>query len=418
MLDQLRFRLLDALGGKPKTKIASGSSIKDSFFDDHRARTAEHLNKYETIYLQGGIVGEAVDCYALFALSNGWRFEGEEAQTQQVQDFIDGMNKPDEDGVAVNLDSIIWQGIVDCIVYGDAFQEIIYNRGGEIVDILPRLSSTFTAVFDDAGAVSGYQQKIGDDAAIPLIPEQIIHLRLYPTGGSVYGQSIIGRAYDDIIRDADTAESTKVAIKRHAYRKYHVQVGQPGETIPQDVIDHVRKEFQKIESKNDFVTNRDVEIGGLDVGGLGGVKEYSDWTITRLCAAMGVPEEILGLGRGSTEATANVRMKAFYDKIATIQHTVARTYEISVFDKITGVRGSVKLVFNDLTPQDEAAKAGWIGEMMKATPLDPFAVLPREWIQQQFDIDPDSYEDEDEELPPIEELPPQMIDEEEPEEGL
>jgi len=411
MLDQLRFRLLDALGGKPKTKIASGGSSKDSLFDDHRARTADHLQKYENIYLQGGIVGEAVDCYPLFALSNGWRLAGEEAQVQQIQDFIGGVNKPDDNGEAVNLDSIIWQGIVDCIVYGDAFQEIIVNRGGDIVDILPRLASTFTATFDDSGVITGYQQKICDDEAIPLKPDQIVHMRLHQTGGSIYGQSIIGRAYDDIIRDADTAESTKVAIKRHAYRKYHVRVGQVGETVPQSVINAVRKEFQKIESKNDFVTNRDVEIGGLDVGGLGGVKEYSDWTITRLCAALGVPEEILGLGRGSTEATANVRMKAFYDKISTIQKVVARTYEISIFDKITGIKGSVKLVFNDLDPADEVAKAKWIGELMKASPIDPFSITPRRWIQEQFDIDPDAYEDEDDGLPP-------MIDETEEEETI
>ena len=406
MLDGLRFKLLDALGGKPKTKIAAGGSDKDSLFDDHRARTPEHLKKCEIVYLQGGIVGEAVDCYPLFALSNGWRLEGEEAQVKQIQDFIDGLNKPDEDAGAVNLDSIIWQGIVDCIVYGDAFQELIANRGGEIVDVLPRLSSTFSIIYDDSGVVTGYQQKIGDTAAIPLKPDTVIHLCLNPMGGSLYGQSIIGRAYDDIIRDAETAESTKVAIKRHAYRKYHVQVGQPGELLDQSIINDVRSEFQKIESKNDFVTNRDVEINGLDVGGLGGVKEYSDWTITRLCAAMGVPEEILGLGRGSTEATANVRMKSFYDKIGTIQRIVARTYEIAIFDRITGVKGSVKLVFNDLDPQDEAAKAEWISGIMKTTPLDPFAVLPREWIQKQFDIDPEAYVTEEDDLPP-------MIDEEE-----
>lgn len=402
MLDGLRFKLLDALGGKPKTKIAAGGSEGGSLFDDHRARTIEHLKKYETIYLQGGIVGEAIDCFPLFTLSNGWRLEGEEAQVQQVQDFIDGINKPDEDGEAVDFNSIIWQGIVDCIVYGDAFQEIIMNRGdSDIVDILPRLASTFTVDHDDFGVVTGYRQKIGDDAAIPLKPDQIVHIRIYPVAGSMYGQSIIGRAYDDVIRDAETAESTKVAIKRHAYRKYHVQVGQPGELLDQSIIDNVRSEFQKIESKNDFVTNRDVEINGLDVGGLGGVKEYSDWTITRLCAAMGVPEEILGLGRGSTEATANVRMKAFYKKIGTIQRIVARTYEIAIFDRITGIKGSVKLVFNDLDPENEAAQAGWISGMMKVTPLDPFAVLPREWIQKHFDIDPEAYETEEDELPPM-----------------
>jgi len=375
--------------GKPHTVIASSSRKMDLFSERDRNRTL--LKKYETIYKQGGLVSEAIDSYAMYCLSHGWKLEGDEAYTTQVQSFLD----------SVDFDSVIWSAIVDALVYGDAYQEIVYSRGGTPVDVVPRPAITFETIHDEYGTVLGYTQTIDDMGREihQLKPNQILHLQIFKMSGSVYGQSLVGRAYDDIMRDTKVAESTAVAIERHGFPKYHVLVGLEGEKISQTALEKIDKDFQELTAKNDFVTSHDVEIRNIDEGGLGAIDSYNDISLMRLAGALGVPEEILGLRRGSTDATASTRIQTFFRKIATIQGVVARAYERQLFDRITGVQGSVKLVFGDINAQDEQAKAKWIAEIMKATPIDPFMVLPQKWIREQFQIDPDAYE---EDIPQIE----------------
>ena len=398
MLDKLRFRLLDALGGKPKTRVATGGGDKD-YFGEQRGRNPAQLKKQRTIYEQGGVVSEALDCYPTFALKNGWRLEGEdENQKDTVYTFLESFD----------FDLVLNCAETDGVVFGDGFAENVFSRGGTFTSVVPRESDTFVILHDDFGEIEGYEQHVMDDGkekVISLKPKQITNYKLIGLGGSVYGYSLIQRALDDIMRDTTTVQGIATGIKRHGTPKFHVRVGQPGEMIPQDVIDDIKKEFQKLESKNDFVTNHDVAVGGLDVGGVQNVKEYSDVSVTRMVAALGVPSELVGIRQGSTDNTAVSRIDTFMDKIAWHQARLERCFSLNVIDLFTQDPGAVKLVLNDASPKDEAAKAKWIGEIMKATPLDPFAILPRQWVQEQFDIEPDSYEDEEEELPPMMEEP-------------
>jgi hypothetical protein len=388
-------RVLRALQGvsdpKPTTFVSGGGTTgqgnKPSYFKE-RARDKDQLEKYYTIYEQGGIITEAINAYAYYTLSNGWRLEGDDEELKAtIQDWLD----------YIDFDGIMWQGIVEALVIGDAIQENANNVSSEFVSIIPRRSSQFTIKYDDYGNIIGYEQRLtidGVERVTELKKEQITHLQLFPKAGSVYGHSLIHQSFDDIMRDTKVAEATAVAIERHGFRKYQVKVGLEDEDIPQTVFEKIDEDFQELESKNDFVTNRNVDVIGLDDTTLEGVNTYSDWSLSRLCASLGVPEELLGLRRGTTDATAVSRVNNFYKKIGTIQKKVARCYNINVIDRLSGAPGAVKLVFNDVSPDDEKEKASWIAQIMQATPIDPFAVLPKKWIQEQFDIE-EEYMNED-----------------------
>ena len=363
---------------KPKTYIESGST-KREFFSE-RARAKELLKKYEIIYNQGGIITEAINAYPMFTTANGWQLEGPDNLVKKVADSFDKMD----------FDAILWDGITDALVYGDAFQEIIPNRAGGVSSIIPRLASSFEIQHDDHGKLRGYTQTVTTnrkETKIKLKPEQIVHLQFWKLGGSMYGHSLIHRAYDEIIRDTKTAEATATAIYRHGFKKYHIRVGQEGEIVPQEVLKDVDKEFQDLESKNDFVTPYDMEIKNIDEGGLQKIDLYNDISLMRLATALGVPEEILGMRRGSTDATAVTRVDTFFKKISAIQKRVARCYSLNIIDKIVPP-GAVKLTFNEVNPENSTKKAEWISTIMKSSRADPFAVLPQDWIQAQFNINP------------------------------
>ncbi len=362
---------------KPKTWIESGGKTKSLFGDKKRDR--ETLKKYKNMYEQGGGVSTGLDLYPLFILANGYRLEGDtNGEQMQWWNSIEG-------------DKILWQGVSDAINLGDAFQELVGTRGngGEIITVMPRNPIDFEINYDDKGIIKDYTQVQDENTGtgIKLKPDQILHLVLLPQSGTHYGMAMMKRAYDDIIRDTKVADASTTAMFRHGFKKYHIKVGREAELIPDTVISDISKQFEDIETKNEFTTCHDIEIKNIDEGGLEKVKEYNEISLMRLCSAIGVPSELVGLRQGTTDNTAVVRVKAFFKKIQTFQKFVAQCYNVNVFDRRTGKPGSVRLVFADPDPSDEAEIASYISKVMMASPQNPFSVFPIEFIQKRFNID-------------------------------
>jgi len=385
---------------KPRSKVSSAEQDRYDFWnaDKNKGRDFEHMKELGDIYRRGGPVSQAIRTKANFVFSNGYRIEGES----------EDINKMIEDKLeSLEIDIVGPQAIIDAQVYGDCFHELAKGMGegaGSIVAQVPRSPETFRIDHDEHGMISGYTQVLrrksilGEDEEIPFRPADIFHFTIDNLGGSVYGTSIIDQAWNDIHWDAEIAKATADAIKRHGNSRFHIQVGQEGEDVPEDTMRKIDAQFRNLNSKQEFVTTRDVDIINIDQQGQGNVKVYGEWSMTRLCAALGIPEELLGLGRGSTEATANVKLRAFYDDISALQKRFARAYNQQVIDRITPRPGMAKLVFNEVNPKDQAAIAAWLAQIMAATPIDPFAIVPRKYAQDllgvvESDWDEDDYVD-------------------------
>lgn len=378
ILDRLR-QLVKPPEPAPKAVATAGPAR--TYFSK-QDRTTAILERYQTIYDQGGPVAEAVDCYPLTILSNGYRLEGDENLAKTVQATLDSFG----------FDTVLWSAIVDALVLGDSFDEAVHAKlGGRFLRVELRDSTRFRVRQNpQTGAVEGYTflppGEWDETRTVPLDPADIFHLRLMPRGNSPYGKSLIQRAYDDILRDVKTAEGTSAAIERHGFPRHHVAVGQPGEAVPQEDLDAIGKKWETLTAKMEFVTDGDTKIQTIDAGGIPNVDIFSNVTLTRLCAAMGVPEEMLGLGRGSTEATATVRLKAWHDKCAALQQRIAPEVTRQIIDQIAGRPGAVWLVFNDPNPSDDALVANLVTTQIAA--LAAVGVRPKaEWVAGKFGID-------------------------------
>lgn len=371
---------------QPKTLIRSGGKQK-SFFGEQK-RTPDLLKKWWNVYEQGGLYASAIDAYAQSIFANGWRLEGKESFVQEVEDNLAGFD----------FDTVGMQAVIQSLVFGDSIQEAANGRGGngKPVAIMLRDSSTFDWETDDYGLIQSYSQSIAKGGVTAtkksFKPEQLIHLQLIPSGDK-YGISLIQRAWDELMRDTRTAEASAEAIDRHGFKKYHIKIGQKGELVKQEVIDDVSDEFEDITTKNEFTTSADVDIKELDEGGLEKIEEYNNISLMRVAAALGLPEEAVGLMRGSTDATA-VSRKEFWLKtnISAKQRTVARTYTLQYIDRIVPP-GEVKLIFNDVSEEDEATRAKWVSGLISSLAQSNvevlpqvFEVFPKTWIQKQFGI--------------------------------
>lgn len=393
-------RLRDLLLGpkaSPKSKVAAGDKDPLSIWlNGAEDRDFKHMKELGDVYRRGGPVSQAIRVKANFVFSNGYRIEGE---FEEINDMIE--ERLDE----LSLEIVGPQAIIDAQVYGDCFHELARGSGamsGRIVAQVPRSPETFRIDHDEHGIIERYVQvlkkknaALGDDEEIPFKLDEVFHFSLENLGGSVYGTSLIDQAWNDIHWDAEIAKSTAEAIKRHGYPRFQIRVGGEGEDVPEKTLRQIDAQFRNLNSKQEFVTTRDVEIANIDQIGQGNSKLYGEWATMRLCTALGVPEELMGLGRGSTEATANVKLRAFYDDISALQKRFARAFNQQVIDQLTPKPGMCKLVFNEVNPKDQAAIAEWLAKMMAATPIDPFAIVPRKYAQDLLGIVESDWDEDD-----------------------
>jgi hypothetical protein len=312
------------------------------------------LQKYENIYRAGGLVSQAIDAYPLFGLGAGYTLEGEPGAVKTITEWFH----------KIDIDTLLWQAWVDALVYGDGIQENVYARGGDLIYLVPRNPKNFTIDVDEWGMIQGYTQR-AQKKEIILKPEKITNLTLLPVSGESYGVSLLGRAFDDVMRDTKTAESTATAIERHGYPRYHIKVGSETNTYSDEAKKDVASEFTELKADNEFVSDPDIDIIPIDTQGVNRVDSYNEWSMSRLLSAMGVPSEVIGTGQSTTTyATASVEMVSFIKRVEAMQLKVARCYN-SLIDLKTGIPGQVKLTFNKI---DMAGLANTSQEQTKEEP--------------------------------------------------
>ena len=384
--------------GKGYGKRSFRTGKAPSFFDTD----VKDALKCRRMYEQGGLVGEAIDAYPLFMFTNGYVLNGDDEKLSEVmQEFLD----------MVDIESLAHQLVVDALVMpnGKGYAEIVWNRGGNgITGIVYRPAETFKEILDDRGNVIQYVQTVArnnETISVALEPKDVFVLDLH--------MPLVKRAFKEIEIDMAIADSTATSIQRHGYPRYHVKLGQPGEDVGLDALKAHGRQFEDLKPNMEWTTTQDVDIKNIDTEGVTHADTYTNWTTQRVSAALGVPEELLGLGRGSTEATANVRLDAFYDKIGSFQSRFARAIGNQVFDIITGRPGAVWMQFNDVSPDDEGKKADYVVKITSGiSAADPWQVTTPTWVREYLGIeiaanDPDNPLNQVNEPAPT--APPQLI---------
>lgn len=315
---------------QPKTVVAT-DKVKRYFSNPQR-----DLLRYESIYRQGGLIAQAIDSYPLFAVSGGYTLTG--SNTGPIEEWLE----------EIDIIHLIWQSIVDAYVYGDCIQEIVQSKIDEPLYLVPRNPSYFNINFTEGGLIDSYTQRV-EDKVTTLQPDEVLQYTLIPLSGENYGQSLLARAYDDIIRDTKTAEGTATAIERHGYPRYHIKAGDLEYDVEYTKEDKeaIGREFEELKPDNEFVTNPDVEILSLDEQGVGKVESYNEISLSRLLGALGVPSEVIGTGQTTTTyGTASVEMVSFLKRVKAIQRITARNFNRLINMK-TGIPGQVKIELNE-----------------------------------------------------------------------
>ena len=373
--------------GNPKTLV---STTKFSFQSLLRGKTRNTsiLRKYWDIYQSDLTVFSSINYTSWNTCMSGWSLISDNKDMlKKVQSFVD----------KVDLNSILLESAQHALIFGDAFVEIIYNKGGEITGLKVVDPKTMFIDYDKYGRVRFYYQEIEGEKGPNIDPKYIMHIRFFPIPGEPYGLSLIAPSYSTIKKKAETEEAIANSIIRHGFPKWKVVIDtKDGKEIPPDtVLDSLKDDFTNINEKTEFILPDIIDIVPLDSKGVEKVEEYYNYFQELLVVGMMCPQEVLGLGSNSTEATSRVRAIMYERMIKSFQNYMARAVEINIFDRITGIPGEVRMRFKGTTEVDEARRAEWIARLMGAYKSDDQKPFTKNEIRQMFGFHPlDKFEED------------------------
>lgn len=306
--------------GEPNTFIEGGGTQDRFDRFSRRKRKRERLEKYERVYKQGGPVSQLIDTRALMTFGTGSEFVTQAEETVLDPETGDQLTVADWlDRQLPHRDNLFVTIARDNYIYGDSFQEIVRRRDNGFSHIVTVNPKTMQAEWDNQGTIREWRQVIEREGMPGKLeqtfqPEEIGHIALERLGRHPLGVSLLGRNWDEIQRFAKNQEFIHKTLERHGMRKWHVQLGREGgQPLDDNEVRRARSRFRNIKENDAVLTGRDVEINPIDeAASIGdGISNISENDLTMLAAGFGVPEEMAGLGRGSTEATAKVRLQAF-----------------------------------------------------------------------------------------------------------
>lgn len=381
---------------KRRTFMSSRSS-KRSLFSNYD-RNSQLLRDYEKYYRGEGTVWAAINSIAFNTVMSGYSVKSDNPEAKKIiEKFC----------MDVDIENYMLKSTIFALVYGDAFMEIVYKKKGEPSRLKGIDPKTMFIDYDVYGDVNYYYQVINGQKGEPIDRKYICHLKLFPRPDSPYGISLLEPSRDTIKRKVRTDEAIASSIERHGFRKYVLYVGTDDDYPNEDELDAMETKFEDLSHDNEFILSGNCRLETVDDKGVQGVDEYFGYFQAQAVTGLMTSPEVLGLGQGSTEATANTRAVLYERMIKSFQHSIAKTIERQVFRKILAHHGLkdaiVKIEFNSVTDRDEALKARWLSDIMRSymrTKYRPFTINEvREMMGKDAVDDPnadriDIYEDE------------------------
>ena len=410
--DLIRSKPTDRTPRGETTLISSGDlQIWNNLLNQGDLRRQEVLKKYRTVYRNGGIIRTALDTYLLFMFAGGWSLKSDENNQAILDDIRDTFFAR-----TTRWNQVIRQATLDAISIGDGYAKIL-KGGGRYSNtpvglqhipaerVKPHINETLTIEY-----YSIRDRNLANEIA-RIEVEDMLHICLAPGGEEPIGIGLLESAWDDIRHDVEISEGITAAIRRHGYGIWHAKVSSSDPDIPVRAEDvrKVQEALKTLSSRSEVVTTSTVEIVPLNETGQTNIGNYSEWSVIKLCTALGIPGELLGLRQGTTDATAVSRIENYYKKIQTYQEALADTINTQFIDRMLislgKPAGSVWIEYADPSPEDDVRRADYLTRVAAITPGDPHAIMSQQQMQNYLGIDhkewakDEEYEQEDKEEP-------------------
>lgn len=246
-----------------------------------------------------------VDKKAIWTVGKGYTAD---EKTSKILDRIRGNGKD-------TFNDILFNAVRTMTICGDFFAEIVKNKRGELRNLKPLNPGSIKIIANAQGIITRYEQWTIMGKYGSFSPENILHLANNRIADSIHGSSTIEKVEQVILARNEAMSDMKTVF--HRYVKPLI-ISQVDTDDASEIASYKAKLDSAVANGENMVIPKDTatmervsipENSTLDP--LPWIKTLNHYFIV----AEGVPEIILGVGEGSTEATSKILYLAFQQMI-------------------------------------------------------------------------------------------------------
>ena len=358
------------LSGKSKS-IAAKSRVAFDFDNDLNSIKDPDSKQLQFVYLNYPLANQGVNVISYECVARGFQIVHEsEEVVKETEKFLDD----------VNYSQKLGDLIVNTLVFGDGFFEIVVDEDNKTISDLVLLDSTVVdfkrdvngnIIFDDEGNIKGYIQKAGGrlEDNIEFSPNEIAHFVFFSLRGRRKGISHLMPILRSVVHAMNVETSVAQAIYRHGFAQYDIAVGNEFKRPSTAQIDDVASAVEDLQARNEYVHSDDIKVSILEAKNTRNYDKYADAFIRNIVSGMGVPEPLLlGTGESSNKATADVQSRHFRSMIEMLQNKISSVVEDKIFSKLAELKGWTeipKIEWNEVLPEEESAKVARVASLVQ-----------------------------------------------------
>jgi hypothetical protein len=396
--------------GLPRT---SSYTLFDVSVDNARVRRAD----LETLYRTDAMTYKIVNTYKQLIIQAGYRILADNKGDQkQYDNFFEFLGKI---GMHYKLDQLLARIIHDCVLYGYAFIERVYDETGRyIVDLKPIDAKLIDYVRDMKFMlmtneeqnplgyvmnVSYYSDAIGDPypqgarvlpSYIFLRPERIAAFMIGDFGHGFEGMGLVEPAYNQITRKMEIEKAASNAIYNAADSLIYATVGNETKSPSNPLMNATLDTLKNFTTNKRAVFAYPTELKTLPVEQSPQVRDFLKYLREEQAAAAGMSYSLaLGTGESNNKSTMNTERRDFNTKLNSIARVIAEQFNTKILDalyKVNEYNSKAMLVFNNVSTDD---KEDVINQMMNLAKMNALTTGEvREYAKNVLDLDTDDEE--------------------------
>lgn len=327
------------------------SAPKNKWLIDTQSRSmppsTKNYQTYWNLYTSDALVSSVINSITFKILGKGFTFTCQSpGDSQHIMDALRGI---------LTLD-ILTHLVRDVLIFGDSYAEIIRNRAGNIIQLVPRQPINFK--FEGSRLLFKGR---------PIKRSTVLHLRLFPdsdcTNGITLesGISLIKFAYQAIQAKRQIYQTLLQSINEHGTKKWHVIVKPDsfGRYPDEATLAAMTAAFKNFNAKKDVVSTDKIDIKGLDPSGIPQIEKYQDFLLSEIASGFLVPPELLGIMTANPRAISQLRINSYNIILSSFQKAIASQINDQFIRQFVS-DVSVQLVFQDITSRDERENVEWV----------------------------------------------------------
>jgi len=350
----------------------------------------------ERIYRRDPVIFNGVNLYIKTILSTDFRFESD---SESVVKYMKRWSE------LVNLREVIMRSVSDMCIFGNAWFEIIINKGRDTVARLDYLDPKLMdfrrnhmqkIIFDRKTKLpKSYVQYLPPDApqqpneitqnsifgdfnrAIELDREIIFHAPLFTIGNDLLGVGLIESLYDDSSNKRVIEKGAGQYIFRLGYPIIVGYVGNENQyPIPDaNVIREVSNKITNLTERSTIALPHYVKLELLESKRGEKYQAYLSHYISQQVTGLGIPLALAtGSGEETNRSTLQSQMLMFERTLRFFQYRISTALEEQVFSKISLMQNwneIPKIVWDEISLESLESKARRITDYVKAGVLTP-----------------------------------------------